>query len=84
MAVKTITIDTEAYSLLAAAKRGKESFSLVIKRTFAPSRTAGALLHSLDEILLNEETLGCVEELISRRDESLAKSPILEAAPDSL
>ncbi|MBM4036503.1 MAG: hypothetical protein FJ291_32605 [Planctomycetes bacterium] len=79
MAVKTITIDLEAYDLLAADKREGESFSKVIKRHFRPKNTARNLLEHLHEIRLSEETLDHVDKLIAARKESLTESPILDS-----
>ena len=67
MAVKTITIDLEAYRLLVAEKRAGESFSMVIKRRLRPEHTAAALLRSIGEITLAEDTLDHIEELIRTR-----------------
>jgi predicted CopG family antitoxin len=78
MAVKTITIDMEAYDLLAADKKGNESFSQVIKRRFRPAKTAAHLLSHLDEMILREDTLEAVESLVSERDASTAHSPVLD------
>jgi predicted CopG family antitoxin len=78
MAVKTITIDMEAYEILLKAKKGKESFSKVIKRTLLPQRkTARNLLENLDTILLSDDTLNAVEEIIQERENSLTDSAIL-------
>jgi predicted CopG family antitoxin len=44
MAVKTITIDMEAYDLLARHKAEGQSFSQVIKAHFGEQPTAGRLL----------------------------------------
>jgi predicted CopG family antitoxin len=64
MAVKTITIDLDAYDALVKSKRGKESFSQVIKRTFKEERyTAKHLLENLSEVSLPNETLERVEEI---------------------
>ena len=78
MAVKTITIDMEAYDLLAAEKREGESFSKVIKRRLRPAQTAAALLERLEQITLAEETLDRVEEVVSLRRESVAASPVID------
>lgn len=51
MATKTISIETDAYELLAREKRDqKESFSRVIRRIFAerPALTAGELLEVME------------------------------------
>jgi len=70
MAVKTITIDLEAYEVLAKRKRANESFSQVIKRTFSEERyTAKHLLENLSEVSLSEEALDRIEE-IRRRNEA--------------
>ena len=70
MAVKTITIDLEAYEALAKRKKGNESFSQVIKRTFSEERyTAKYLLDNLSEVTLSEEALDQIEET-RRRNES--------------
>ena len=78
MAVKTITIDMEAYKLLAAEKKDKESFSKVIKRRLKPSHTADNLLKNLDRVNLSESTLDKLEELLQVRSESMAASPRIE------
>jgi predicted CopG family antitoxin len=74
MAVKTITIDLEAYELLAGAKRGNESFSKAIKRILGPSSSARRLLDGLPDVLLEAGTLDCVDRLVAARSESLAAS----------
>ena len=78
MAVKTITIDMEAYDLLAAEKRGGESFSRVIKRRFRRANTAKILLERLDEVCLSESTLKRLDKIVRARAKSAAESPVLE------
>jgi len=75
MAVKTITIDMEAYGVLAEEKRGDESFSRVIKRRLRPAATARTLLSASCNWALSEEALGRVEEVVRARAESPAASP---------
>jgi predicted CopG family antitoxin len=70
MAVKTITIDVEAYEALKRRKREGQSFSQVIKEYFAGSHTGADLLRIGREAALEEETLDAIEEVIrSRRDD---------------
>lgn len=78
MAVKTITIDLEAYELLAAEKRKGESFSKVIKRRLGPECTASALLEHLGDFTLAEDTLDRTEELVRARTEHPIASPRLD------
>lgn len=77
MAVKTITIDVEAYNLLAAEKGKSESFSKVIKRRLRPGRTAADLLKNLSRLTLDEDALDRVEDTVARRRASRINSPIL-------
>lgn len=77
MAVKTITIDMEAYDLLAAEKRGDESFSRLIKRKLRRASTARILLERLDEVCLSDSALRNAARIVRARAGSPAKSPNL-------
>jgi predicted CopG family antitoxin len=77
MAVKTITIDMDAYEILASAKQGAESFSRVIKRRFLKTTTGRNLLNRLDEVCLSPSSLKGVEAVLKARSKSLAESPTL-------
>lgn len=75
MAVKTITIDLEAYEALKRRKRRGESFSDVIKEHFRIGATGRVVKAILDDIELDESTLDAVEELIRRRAADPARVP---------
>jgi len=77
MPLKTITIDMEAYDLLAGEKRRDESFSRVIKRKFRSANTARVLLERLDEVCLSDRTLKCLDKIVRARTDSMAESPKL-------
>jgi predicted CopG family antitoxin len=69
MAVKTITIDLEAYDLLASRKKKGESFSKTLKRLIANENdTAIQLLIDLPRVALAEDTLGLIEEMVKDRE----------------
>ncbi|MBX3143782.1 MAG: antitoxin VapB family protein [Trueperaceae bacterium] len=69
MAVKTITIDMEAYERLASLKREGMSFSQVIKTHLPPAgSTAGDLLAALDEAVLSDGTIDAIDETVRSRD----------------
>lgn len=78
MAVKTITIDMDAYELLSAQKRGNESFSKVIKRRLRPVRTARTLLAALPDCKLSDDALDRMEDVVRHRSNSLAVSPTID------
>jgi len=67
MAVKTITIDLEAYTLLARHKKDGQSFSQVIKAHFGRQPTAGGFRTLAREIRLSAATLDAVEAELARR-----------------
>lgn len=73
MAVKTITIDMDAYRIIEAEKHDKESFSRVIKRVFMNTCTAENLLRHLDEVALSDEALDCAENCVRCRKETPAE-----------
>jgi len=69
MAVKTITIDMEAYEMLAGRKRPGESFSGVIKRIASDERySAHNLLAHLGEVALSSEALDAVDSVVRERE----------------
>ena len=79
MAVKTITIDMEAYTILSSLKKGNESFSQVIKKTlYKESKTAERLLENLDSCLLGADTLEVTDRITNDRNLSMTDSPILD------
>ncbi len=78
MAVKTITIDMDAYERLAREKREGESFSQVIKRVLAVrNMTARALLQTIERVDLAEDTLESIEQVVRSREGDLVKAPRL-------
>ena len=66
MAVKTITIDIEAYDLLARHKVGGQSFSQVIKAHFGRP-TVRSFRAALQGIRVSESTLDAVERQVRAR-----------------
>ena len=77
MGVKTITIDLEAYSLLASRKRERQSFSAVIKENLKGKATAKDLPHVLSSLKISEDTLDRLDEQVGRRRKDRAKAPRL-------
>jgi predicted CopG family antitoxin len=77
MAVKTITIDIEAYDTLARLKKPGQSFSRVIKTHLGPAKTVGAFRRALRAEVLSERTLKATDAVIQRRKTSVARVPTL-------
>jgi predicted CopG family antitoxin len=77
MAVKTITIDLEAYEALARHKRKGDSFSRVIKEHFGRRRTGRDLLEVLAELHISDSTVDAVDALARARRKSPARAPRL-------
>lgn len=76
MAVKTITIDMEAYEMLAERKRPGESFSGVIKRIASQDRySAHNLLAHLKEVALSNEALSEIEAVVQDRERDYPAEP---------
>lgn len=80
MAVKTITIDMEAYAVLARHKRAGQSFSQVIKAHFGPQPTAGRFLERIRTIRLSDEALGAIDEVVRDRARHPARTRALGQA----
>lgn len=72
MAVKTITIDMEAYVTLSQRKRQGQSFSDVIKEHFGPVMTVGRFKERIKHVQLSDELLDKLEQTVADRK----KSPI--------
>ena len=76
MAVKTITIDIEAYEILARSKRLGQSFSQVIKQRLGP-KTGRDLWRALARSAPAEGMLDAIEKQINARRRSPARAPKL-------
>lgn len=78
MAVKTITIDMEAYEKLSMEKQEGESFSQVIKRVLKARRmTARSLLQTVESMSVADRTLDRIEEVVESRKRDLVQAPRL-------
>lgn len=67
MAVKTITIDLEAYGLLARHKKAGQSFSEVIKAHFGRQPTASAFRALVGTLRLGPDALDVIERQVRGR-----------------
>lgn len=67
MAVKTITIDIEAYKRLKAVQADRESFSQTIKRAIRPPVDVKNLRKTLSKSFLSNEAADAIEKHISQR-----------------
>jgi predicted CopG family antitoxin len=75
MAVKTITIDLEAYGLLARDKAEGQSFSEVIKAHFGPLPTAGRFRALVRKAHMSEDALDTAERHVRARGADRARVP---------
>ena len=67
MAVKTITIDVEAYEVLSRHKRAGQSFSQVIKERLGPVRTARDLAAAVKRVAVSDATLQALDHVVRSR-----------------
>ena len=67
MAVKRITIDREAYEVLARLRKTGQSFSQVIKEQLGRRKTAGDLLRLVGSLRVAPEVLDAVDAQIKAR-----------------
>jgi predicted CopG family antitoxin len=77
MAVKTITIDLEAYDALARRKREGQSFSDVIKAHFRGSGTGRDLLTAARAARVDVGTVKHIEAAVARRRRDRPRVPSL-------
>ena len=75
MVVKTITIDLEAYSLLASRKQPGHSFSDVIKVLLGRKTTAKDLWQALSALKVQGDMLNSLDEQVVQRRKNPAKAP---------
>jgi predicted CopG family antitoxin len=67
MAVKTITIDMEAYKRLKSHKMANESFSETIKRVVKKPFDMKAWLKKMEKIQYSDSFVNAVEQVINDR-----------------
>ena len=74
MAVKTITIDMEAYNLLARQKQAGQSFSQVIKAHFGSQPTAARFRALARGLRIGDDALHAMESQVRARAKSQARA----------
>ncbi len=74
MAVKTITIDMEAYEILSRFKDGRKSFSQVIKDELGRKRTGRDLQRAIERLRMSEDAVDAIEAQIRARRRSKARA----------
>jgi predicted CopG family antitoxin len=77
MAVKTITIDLEAYDALARRKRPGQSFSDVIKAQFRGNGTGRDLLTAVRAVHVDARTVDAIEARVAGRRRDRLRVPSL-------
>jgi predicted CopG family antitoxin len=77
MAVKTITIDMDAYRTLSRLKRPGQSFSQVIKERLGHHKTGATLLQAVGGVQISNDTLDSIEKVVRQRRKSILKHPKL-------
>ncbi len=76
MAVKTITIDMEAYEILSRYKEGGMSFSKVIKEQLG-RKTGRDLRRILESLEMSGATVDSIDAQVKARRRSRARAPKL-------
>jgi len=74
MAVKTITIDMDAYTLLARRKQEGQSFSDVIKAYFGRQPTVSEFLERVRRERVSDDALDAMDRVIGARRASPARA----------
>ena len=74
MAVKTITIDIDAYNILSRHKEPGQSFTQVIKAHFGGRRTGKELQAALRNIKLSKESLEAIDLQVKARRTNKARA----------
>ena len=74
MAVKTITIDMEAYGLLARRKREGQSFSQVIEEHFGRKPTVGGFRVLLRSVRVDDRAIDSMARQVRARRASPARA----------
>ena len=74
MAVKTITIDLEAYEILSRHKGPGKSFSKVIKDELGRRRTGRDLRLIVERLRMSEDALAGIEAQIKSRRRNRARA----------
>ena len=74
MAVKTITIDMEAYTLLSRHKEGGQSFSQVIKHHFGPQPTAGRFASLVRSLHMSDAAIDAMDRQVKNRRKAMARA----------
>jgi predicted CopG family antitoxin len=75
IAVKTITIDLEAYDALSRHKKPGQSFSQVIKEHLGRRKSAGAFKRALRTAAFSDRTLDRIDVAVANRRRSTARVP---------
>lgn len=74
MAVKTITIDIQAYEALSRHKKPGQSFSQVIREHFGTIRRGRDLRRALERVEISSEVLDAIERQVTARGDSPARA----------